>query len=70
MAIPATTTTQDIITALTKRMTTQGFLPSPSQVLTLALDVMNVCNTDNANVVAHSATEVATNPPRPFRWGV
>jgi hypothetical protein len=67
MALPSTATGVDIFNALKTRLSTQGFLFTDGQILTLVVDVMNVCNTDSANVVAHSATEIGKNPVRPFK---
>lgn len=66
MAQPSTATGVDMFNALKKRLSTQGFLFTDSQILTLVVDIMNVCNTDNANIVSHCATEIGKNPVRPF----
>lgn len=66
MAGAFTATGQDIFAALTKRLAVQSHLLSDREILTLTVDVMNVINTDAANVVAHAATEIATNKVRPF----
>lgn len=66
MALPSTTTGVDVFNALKKRLISQGFAPTDGQILTLVIDVMNVCNTDSANVVTHAATEISKNLIRPF----
>lgn len=66
MAQPSTSTGVDLFNAIKKRMTSQGFAPTDGQILTLVVDVMNVCNTDSANVVSHAATEIGKNLVRPF----
>lgn len=67
MAQPTTATGVDVFNTLKKRLSTQGYSFTDSQVLTLVVDIMDICNTDNANIVAHSATEISKNPVRPFR---
>jgi hypothetical protein len=66
MAQPSTATGVDMFNALKKRLSTQGFFFTDGQILTLVCDIMNVCNTDAANIVSHCGTEIAKNPPRPF----
>lgn len=66
MAKPTTASAIDIFNALQKRLTTQAHQLSDAQLLTLTVDVMNVINTDSANVVTHAGQEIAVNPVRPF----
>lgn len=60
----------DLFTAAKKRLNSQGFFPSDSQIQTLLVDLMNVCITDSGTVSSHSTTELSNNPIRPFKYGV
>jgi len=66
MPKPTTATGLDLFNALQKRLSTQAHILTEAQLLTLVIDVMNVANSDSANVVTHAAQEIAVNPVRPF----
>ena len=65
-----TATTRDIAAAIRKRTVNQGIFMTNDQIHTLAVDIMNVINTDAANATANAATEIASNIVRPFVPGV
>lgn len=64
--LASTPTGLDIVAALRKRLSTQGFQLTDSQLHTLMVDVMVVINTDSVNATSNATSEIAAHPQRPF----